>query len=271
MSTYFEILDAVKPVLPVLPVTAIPVVPVIPVPDRQEARSLVIHQEGKTFLTVPVQESALNAEDFVLRIRGRMVGADKANKNGQYWTKDDLAFGLPSVATGPLNWLHEERRIIGCQSAARLVEARDSAGGSHDGLSHIEADSVVWTYLHPAESHVIRQAAADQKLYYSMECVSSTVECFGPTGCGTVMQYADAFPGSDRACAHVRNRTAIRRLANPVFTGAAVIVPPFNPGWPEATAGILKQAASLAEPVARFTQDEALAAQILTFMAGVKA
>lgn len=338
MSSIFEVLDRIKPVLPSTASTGHPQL-------RQQAHSLVIDAtnggDSRTVITVPVEESALDPESFVTRIRGRLVGAEEANRNNQFWSTGDLVFGVGSVAGGPLNWLHDEKRIVGAITDARLVGGpgrdgakaatvsaedrrkmaksgqampdgsfpipdeehlrsaiklartpaqrrhvikrakalgksalipdswREAAGEDVRDLAaqqpHIEAESVLWSFIYPQETHVVRDAAAAGSLFYSMECVSKTVECFGPTGCGKVMAYADSVQRNEAACPHVRDRSSIRRLINPVFLGAAVIVPPVRPGWANAHADVIRRAAA-SEHVQEFTGgDVELGAQILSF------
>lgn len=338
----FEVLDRIKPVLPSTAPTGHDEL-------RQQARSLVVDttNDGKhrTVITVPIEESALDPESYVTRIRGRLVGAEEANHNRQYWSTGDLVFGVGSVAGGPLNWLHEERRIVGAITDARLVggpqrddakaatvSAEDrrkmakSGSAMPDGSfpipdeehlrsaiklahtpaqrrhvikrakalgksnlipdtwrdsaaeeqlrelaaeqPHIEAQSVLWSFIYPDETKTVRDAAAAGSLFYSMECVSRSVECFGPTGCGKVMAYADSVQRNDSACEHVRDRSSIRRLINPVFLGAAVIVPPVRPGWANAHADVIRRAAA-SEQVQTFTDGDAeLGGQILSFCSG---
>jgi hypothetical protein len=45
----------------------------------------------------------------------------------------------------------------------------------------------------------------------------------------------------------MKQRSATRQFRDPIFLGAAVIVPPVRPGWADADATVAKQAASLAE------------------------
>jgi hypothetical protein len=67
----------------------------------------------------------------------------------------------------------------------------------------------------------------------------------GDNGCGHLTEYA-SYIGGDQ-CQHMRERSAVRHFIDPVFLGGAVIVPPARPGWAEADATIMRQAASLAE------------------------
>ena len=261
--SYFEILDRLKPVLPTVE---------RPTP-REVSRALVVDnpETGHTYVTVPLSRASLNPERFLTRLSGRLVGAG-TNSNGQAWTGDDLAFGLPSVAGGPLNWLHQERTIIGALTGADLV-GRQSAVLSGDRTipgqdEHIRADAVVWSFLYPREARTIAEAADAGQAYFSMECVSATVQCHGPDGCGALMPYADALARNGAACEHIRARAAARRFVDPVFQGAAVIVPPVQPGWTGAHLDLVRQAASTAG-LGEFTGGhEELAAQILAFVQG---
>ena len=57
-------------------------------------------------------------------LHGRFVEAERANRNGAYWSTQDLELGQPTVAGGPLNWLHQERHVIGTLLSASLVTAQ---------------------------------------------------------------------------------------------------------------------------------------------------
>lgn len=234
-----------------------------------DAKMLVVDnlETDKTYVTVPVERAGLEADDFLLRLRGRLVG-EGTNSNGASWDAQDLDFGLPSVATGPLNWLHNERHIIGCLTDARM-RTREAAAeaGLADLGQHIEADAVVWRYIFPREAAAVEMAAGDRKLYYSMECVSNEVQCVGPNGCGRMMSYLDSLHRTEKACAHVRERASARRFVNPIFQGGAVIVPPKNPGWANANVDVLREAARLMPEAAGLTEgDDVVAAQILDFV-----
>jgi hypothetical protein len=53
-------------------------------------------------------EQASQGNPYMMWLQGRFVEAEKANRNGAYWSTEDLQFGEMSVKHGPLNWLHEE-------------------------------------------------------------------------------------------------------------------------------------------------------------------
>lgn len=268
----FEVLDRIKPTLPAPPREESRLSPALePRENRAEPvqQALIANANGRTVITVPVETAALNAEDFITRVSGRLVGADQPNSNKQYWTTADLEFGLPSVAGGPLNWLHDEKHIVGALTAADLMkpaeeELREAAAKQQTAPGpHIKADSVMWSYIYPGETRIVQEAARSGSLYYSMECISKSMAC---VGCGHEMDYMDCIGRTERACAHIRDRAAARRFINPVFQGAALIVPPIKPGWKDANAEVLKRAAAN-EQLQQFADgNEALAAQILEFI-----
>lgn len=283
MSDYFNILDRIKPRLSVARAPEVAKLDQAVIPEQ---RALVVDNEDteRTYVTVPLETASLDSERFLLRLTGRLVGSEQANSNGQLWSTGDLQFGLPSVAGGPLNWLHQERTIVGCLTTADLVQGqalRQAAAVSLTSSTvsmtghvadppHIKASSVLWSYLFPAESRVVESAAASGQLYYSMECISGQVQCAGDNGCGALMAYPDALHRTERACAHIRERAAARRFVDPIFQGAAVIVPPVKPGWANAHVEVMRRAeAAMAgnDQAAGFTDgDVSTMAQILAFV-----
>lgn len=231
-------------------------------------------ETGRTYITVPVETAALDhttmtADDFLLHLKGRLVEAEKANGNGAFWTTKDLEFGLPSVTAGPLNWLHQDRKIIGVLTNADLVQPSREAAAK-GGQPFITAGATVWAYLYPQEARIIERAAEMGKLYYSMECISRQVGCVGPNGCGATMPYLDALNKTEKACIHVRERASSRRFVDPIFQGGAVIVPPVKPGWADAHVDLVRDAEShlraVPEAASFAGDDEALMASILEFV-----
>jgi hypothetical protein len=204
-------------------------------------------------------------------IEGRFVEADRANRNMALWSSNDLASGEGSVTHGPLNWLHEERHIVGTIAAAKLVEPRQVAG-EEPAHSHIRALAAVWGYIYPLESRQIARASDDGKLWYSMECISREVAC-AEQGCSHTQTYAQYMQQPHTRCGHVKNGGA-RQFRDPSFLGGAVILPPVRPGWHGANASVLRQASMLAENQEdAFTglsasEAELLVAQVITYSKG---
>ena len=220
-------------------------------PSAELERAFVVEgKSGRVTISGPAhavttKEVAGASNKGFLVIDGRFVEADTPNRNGAFWSTSDLELGQVTVAGGPLNWLHDETSIIGSLVESQLVY-REAAAESVG--THIRARSVVWRFLHPDKAQIIETASANNLLWYSMECVSENVQCLdtpGRPGCGEQFPYMDYVAG--RTCAHLKERSSVRRLVEPTFLGGAVIVPPVQPGWANASATVQRQAAELAE------------------------
>lgn len=217
-------------------------------PEVVQEKAFVTEVNGKTLITGRASaftlEKAVAGNEHMLWLSGRFVGAEKANRNGALWTVGDLEMGQASVNHGPLNWLHEARHVIGTIASADLVHRNEQADEALD-QPYIQASSAIWRWLYPDEAWVVEQASDAGKLWYSMECISKHVECVGDGSCATKASYTDYL--QNKGCEHMTQRSAVRRFEDPTFLGGAVIVPPVRPGWAEADARVMRQAASLAE------------------------
>jgi len=235
VNSIVDIIDRIKPPRPAIRFDAEEVVR--PAMFREVAYALSNHEpfvlerqnDGHIFLTAPASVRETAGTPFFTRISGDYVEANKPNRNGAMWTSQGLEVGVATVANGPLNWLHEEKHIIGCITDANLVGATDQAD------DHISVDGVMWSWLWPAETAMLKASSERNSLYLSMECVSESVICVD--GCGETFPHEQAMLG-DGVCEHVRKRTGIRRFNNPVFLGGAVIVPPYRPGWSKSNAKV---------------------------------
>lgn len=220
-------------------------------------------------------EKASAANKLYLWVEGKYVEAEKANRNNAFWTAGDLELGEPTVAHGPLNWLHQEHHVIGTIAAAKLIPARQAADANGSSQAHIRSLAAVWGYLFPTEARQVAQASDEGKLWYSMECISREVACQA-LGCHHVQPYRQYVTEVASRCPHVRDGGP-RRFVDPSFLGGAVIVPPVRPGWAGASASVLRQAAAEIErqtvsSFAGLTDEEAVAmtAQVLTYAGGMQ-
>lgn len=249
----------------------------LPLPD-ESIKAFLTEVNGRTLLTAPANvftsetEKALHANKHFLWMQGRFVGAEKANRNGAFWKTEDLELGELTVRHGPLNWLHEARHVIGTIASTQLI-TREQAADRDVEQPYIQAASAIWRWIYPDEAWVVEQASDAQKLWYSMECISEEVACVGDNGCGAKASYGDYMQGKGGTCAHMVEKSATRHFANPTFLGGAVIVPPVRPGWAEADATVMRQAAGLAEhafeqagkPDVAASEWEQLMAQVVRF------
>lgn len=222
-------------------------------------------------------ERASAANPYFTWIQGRYVEAGKANANGAYWSTEDLQVGEMTVRHGPLNWLHDATTVIGTIADNKLISpepqyqqvAAQSVSWNGGALTvlpdtakvsvaavprpYIAAVSAVWRWVHPDKAKAVEAASDAGTLWYSMECIAREVACTTDgtlTGCGGKYDYLTAMVDPASTCEHIRNRTSARRMVDPAFLGGGVIVPPVKPGWTDAHAEVLRQAAALAEQVA---------------------
>lgn len=162
-----------------------------------------------------------------LWVAGRYVQANNLNKNGHFWSFDDLKSGEDSIRHTPVNALHEWNQPIGTVVQTKMVQREASADGP--AYPEIQALSVVWGANFPELAQLIRKAHSDKELFYSMECVSESKQCLT---CERVFPYAAS---AMETCEHLAaDATAPRRFINPTFLGAALIFPPESPAWPDA-------------------------------------
>lgn len=179
---------------------------------------------------IPVEmASEFKKEDLnpsFLWIAGRYVQAGQANKNGHYWTLDDLHSGEASIKYTPMNSNHEYSRPIGTLVETKIVSRE---GASEGMLPEIQALGVMWAATFPKLAEKVRAAHATNQLWYSMECVAESKQCLE---CNEVYAWAAA---AHETCEHLAaNATAPRRFINPVFLGGALVFPPKSPAWPDA-------------------------------------
>lgn len=247
-------------------------------PVVTEQAFIVEGKDGHSYLTGPAGmvdgdtqarwERASTPNEGFAYIQGRFVEADSPNGNNAFWSSDDLALGQPTVTHGPLNWLHDEKHIVGALVDSELVH-REAAAASGIG-THIVAQAVLWKFIYPRETAAIQAASDRRQLWYSMECVSRTVSCL-QDGCGSTVDYGDYMAKDAKACGHLRERSSVRKFNEPTFLGGAVILPPARPGWAKANAevmgeaGRMVEAASLDEGPLSRAEAEQMVAQILEF------
>lgn len=224
-------------------------------PALEVERAFVLTADsGRTIITAPLREIAQVNQGFTY-LRGRYVEADTPNQNGALWTTEDLQMGAPTVAGGPLNWLHQDHKIIGTLVDGTLQAGREAAAGEPAIGNHIVSNAVLWSFLFPNEALSVQKAAQNGEAYFSMECLSKEVACVdtpGRPGCGESFGYAEYNAGN--VCSHLREKSSVRRFVDPYFLGAAVIVPPVKPGWANANLSTLSKADELSVEAAHLDE-----------------
>ena len=179
-------------------------------------------------LASAIPDDQLN--DSFIWIAGRYVQGNVANRNGHFWTLDDLKHGLDSIVHTPLNALHDWSRPVGTFVESKLVhrKAKEKEEAA-ETLPEIQTLAVFWAANFPELAMMVRGAHELKQLWFSMECVAEDKQCLT---CDQTFAWVTA---SDALCAHLAtNPKAPRRLINPTFIGGALIFPPETPAWPDA-------------------------------------
>jgi hypothetical protein len=204
-------------------------------------------------------------------IVGKYVEADNANSNGQYWTLSDLRLNQPTIQHSPMNMSHKANHIVGTFVASELIYPT-----IEEQNPYIETVGAFWKFYFPEELSIIEEAYKQGDLFLSMECISDSVTCVGPMGCGQTFDYAG--PMSQTYCDHIKERAAFRQLNNPHFLAGALIAPPDRPGWKNASVNEMsilerneEKAHDLLNSFSEYahlsnTQKEGLAASILNMI-----
>ena len=166
-------------------------------------------------------------------ILGRYVEADNPNRNKQFWSLESIRMARPTIDHGPMNMLHRPRHVVGTFVASELLYPKnapeETAAMPEPANPYVEALGAFWKYYFPEEFATVNMAHNEGSLFYSMECVSSSVTCAGENGCGETFDFAG--PKSESYCEHLNSGASIKELNNPHFLGGALIIPPERPGW----------------------------------------
>jgi hypothetical protein len=190
------------------------------------ARAYIVHEPEELPRELASDWSSQRLNDSFLWIAGRYVQGNKANKNGHYWTYDDLQVGEASIKFTPMNVLHQWDRPVGTFVETKIVH-REQAG-ENDLLPEIQALGVLWAANFPDVAKAAHEAHDADALWYSMECVAENMQCMT---CERIFPYRAA---AHEVCEHLAKRESARRFINPVFLGGALIFPPEKPAWGDA-------------------------------------
>ena len=190
------------------------------------ARAYVVHEPEEMPRELASEWSSQKLNESFVWIAGRYVQGNKPNKNGQFWSYDDLQTGQASIKNTPMNVLHKWDQPVGTFVETKIVH-REQAG-EEELLPEIQALGVLWALNFPNVAEAVQQAHASDSLWYSMECVSENVQCMT---CERIFPYRAA---AHEVCEHLAKREAAKRFINPTFLGGALIFPPESPGWADA-------------------------------------
>lgn len=164
---------------------------------------------------------APDATSLTSTITGPLVRSGEPNLNGALFEPSDLEYGINSLVGGPLTVNH------GNYAVGYLEES--SLETSAEFSTYINISGRVWSKRFGSVWEQVEKAISEGKGALSMECVPSEIACMHQ-GCGCVIKPTEVA----NACSHIKTRSAPRRQVEPIFFGAALVLPPEIPGWPNA-------------------------------------
>lgn len=189
------------------------------------AQAYIVDAENPPPRELASEWGGAKTNDSFLWIAGRYVQANAVNKNGHYWSTEDMSTGESTIRHTPLNVLHRWDRPVGTFVETKIVH-REAAG--EELLPEIQALAVLWGANFPNVAKAARDAHEANQLWYSMECVAEKKQCLE---CDQVFPFrAEAH----ETCQHLAKAGAPRRFINPTFLGGALIFPPEKPAWGDA-------------------------------------
>lgn len=174
---------------------------------------------------------ANEANSYIL---GRFVEADRANSNKQYFRLGELLLAQPTIAYAPLNINHDGPPVGAFVDSSMQYPADETENPV------IEALSVFWKAYYPQTYDKVRDAFAQNSLYYSMEAVPLTLSTIG--GSDDAAEYAYMGRTHETYPKEINERSCEAIVLNaPHFVGGALIIPPAAPGWNRADVKQLSQ------------------------------
>jgi hypothetical protein len=176
----------------------------------------------ETSTTSTLELGAANSLSMTRSVSGPLVRANQPNRNGALFLLEDLTFGLPSITGQPITVNHGPYSVGWIEGAT--LESQPDLG------DFVDMQARVWAHRFPDVWVDTEKAFASGQSFFSMECQPSKVGCME---CGTVAS------NITEACDHIVQRSAPRRQINPTFIGAAIVLPPEKPGWPDARLSIV--------------------------------
>lgn len=164
-------------------------------------------------------------------IMGRYVhGGLPANRNGHIFSVEDVEAAYKYIPNTPLNLLHQQNRIVGCNVASEMMYP--IGGGNVEAkeldVPHVEVLACVWKGLFPDVYDFLKASHDHGSAWFSLEALPSHMRC---DTCSS--RFVFAGPTSPTYCDHINTRQGAW-CENPQFRGNALIVPPAQPGWGDA-------------------------------------
>lgn len=146
-----------------------------------------------------------------------------ANKNKDFFTREELEDNYDTALFKPINWEHNKHRIIGCIYDVKFVDPNsDGTSSATSSKPYILCDAAIYKYQFPVQAQIMKERFDSGDLKFSMETWYEAAEC---SSCG------QKFDKSQDYCEHLNNRvsassTTSRILRGLTFGAAGVVKNP---------------------------------------------
>jgi len=167
--------------------------------------------------------AAANKNSDLMHIEFILCHAD-VNANQDRFTPDDLEASANTAVNKPINWEHKNNNI-GAIYESKYVNVSDlesEAKAYYGDIDPLKKDfvvcrGVIWEYKNPAEARVVRERAADNNLFFSME------NRFGKAKCSECdEEFASPFEYCDHLLSRRQTGETDRIFIDSNLVGAAV-------------------------------------------------
>ncbi len=168
-------------------------------------------------------------DEFILKVRGRVLIADEANLKDLIMPKEELKIKYKTLENMPLNINHQQDLIIGTITKADFIYPENKKN------PEVWIYAVIWEFLKPDLGSRIRQVGASKRLSFSIEVFCNFAIC--PI-CQKKLDYTMWKAGVD-LCEHWKSSN-LRIASDFVFIGCALLLPPAQPAVKKAKAELHK-------------------------------
>jgi ribosomal protein S7 len=162
----------------------------------------------------------VNKDNDLMYLKFRFVH-EGSNGNRDSFLKEELEDRHSTAIFKPLNWQHNEQKIVGTFYDTEIVSAEDSGNGKLG----MNVYAVLYKWLFPDYAEEVRKRHANGTLFISMETWFDSAEC---SICGKKFAKASMY------CDHLKNRYAMgskveRILHGITFGGGGIVDTPADP------------------------------------------
>lgn len=170
--------------------------------------------------------------EVLLWLRGQYVEADRANRNGQMWTANELAIKSLTPMFMPVTVMHDPRTAVGLIADIALLTPEKN----NVPRSRLDSTLGIWSHRFPEVAEEAIENYKQGVLMQSMEAISPAYSC---SECGQLFHKLPEGAEREQWCEHLKgpaefdnswsetsgeNRSAAARILNNVtFTGTGLI------------------------------------------------